>query len=267
MLPKRCPTPFSLQIRQWASRQLADYDARQPGSLFAEGVVLDVDAGYELQSCVTRLREARGERVIGYKVGCTSPTIRAQLGIDHCVSGRLYHSEQYDSGVELSRQRFANLAIEGELAVELSREPTEDDFAALKIPACVARVMPVIELHHHVMRGAEPSAGELIAHNAIHAGFVAGSGIVAQASTDEPTLAIFADDVLLDQCRGEALVHTIHSSLNWLRGMLRQRGDRLTAGQIVLTGSIPSLIPIQQDCSIRVETSPFGRAEARFVTR
>jgi 2-keto-4-pentenoate hydratase len=260
-------TSMASRIGEWASRQLADYDAHNPGSLFAEGVVLNVAQGYELQSAVAQLRLRRGERIIGYKVGCTSPKIRAQLGIDHCVTGRLFDSERHPSGAVLSRTQNANLAIEGELAVELSREPAEGDFSGVEVPACVARVVPVIELHHHVMRGAEPSAGELIAHNAIHAGFVAGSGIVAQASTDEPTLAIFADDVLLDQCRGEALVHTIHSSLNWLRGMLRQRGDRLTAGQIVLTGSIPSLIPIQQDCSIRVETSPFGRAEARFVTR
>ena len=149
--------------------------------MFAEGVVLDVAQGYELQSAVAQLRCGRGERVIGYKVGCTSPTIRAQLGIDHCVTGRLYDSEQHSSGAVLSRERFANLAIEGELAVELSHEPNEKDFCEsrpeVEIPACVARVFPVIELHNHVMRGEQPSAGELIANNAIHAGFVAGEPV------------------------------------------------------------------------------------------
>ena len=165
------------QIQQWASRQLADYDARQPGTMFSAGVVLDVPQAYELQSAVAKLRCDRGERVIGYKVGCTSPTIRAQLGIDHCVTGRLYDTEQHSSGAVLSRKRFAGLAIEGELAVELSREPNVDDFCEAGIPNCVARVFPVIELHNRVMRGEQPSAGELIANNAIHAGFVAGAGV------------------------------------------------------------------------------------------
>ena len=107
------------QISRWASRQLADYDARQPGTMFAEGVVLDVGQGYELQAAVAQLRCDRGERIIGYKVGCTSSVIRAQLGIDHCVTGRLFDSEQHSSGGVLSRKGFANLAIEGELAVEL----------------------------------------------------------------------------------------------------------------------------------------------------
>ncbi len=254
------------RIGRWASRQLADYDARQPGTVFAEGVVLDVAGGYELQSAVAQLRCDRGERIIGYKVGCTSPRIRAQLGIDHCVTGRLYDSEQHPSGAVLSRKGYANLAIEGELAVELSHKPTEKDFSGFEIPACVARVFPVIELHNHVMRGKRPSAGELIAHNALHAGFVAGCGVIPEESLDEPSLAILADDRLLDECEGPALIQTIRSSLKWLMEMVPDRGDRLSAGQIILTGSIPSLIPIREDCRIRVDAPPFGSVEVQFIT-
>ncbi|HJN10346.1 MAG TPA: hypothetical protein QF564_16790 [Pirellulaceae bacterium] len=260
------PASVTSRIRRWASRQLADYDARQPGSVFAEGVVLDVAGGYELQSAVAQLRRDRGERIIGYKVGCTSPTIRAQLGIDHCVTGRLYDSELHPSGAVLSRKGFTNLAIEGELAVELSHTPTEKDYSGCEIPTCVARVFPVIELHNHVMRGEQPSAGELIAHNALHAGFVAGCGVISGESLDEPSLAIFADDRLLDECEGVLLKQTIQSSLKWLMEMVRDRGDRLSAGQIILAGSIPSLIPIGEDCRIRVNAPPFGSVEVKFIT-
>ena len=144
----RLKASVTSQIQRWASRQLADYDACQPGTVFAEDVVLDVAQGYELQSAVADLRCDRGERTIGYKVGCTSPAIRAQLGINHCVSGRLYDSGHHASGAVLTRMGFANLAIEGELAVELSHEPNEKDFSGVEIPTCVARVFPVIELHN-----------------------------------------------------------------------------------------------------------------------
>jgi 2-keto-4-pentenoate hydratase len=233
--------------------------------------MLDVARGYELQSAVAQLRCDRGERIVGYKVGCTSPKIRAQLGIDHCVIGRLYDSEQHSSGAVLSRNGFANLAIEGELAVELSHEPKEEAFSGFEIPACVARVFPVIELHNHVMRGEQPSAGELIANNAIHAGFIVGDGISPNDVCDERSiessaLSIFADDRLLDECAGTALIQTINSSLKWLTEVVRDRGERLGAGQIVLTGSIPSLVPIVEDCSIRVDAPPFGGVEVKFIT-
>lgn len=127
-------TRADLQIGQWASRQLADYDTHNPGTVFADGVVLSVSEAYELQAAVAELRLRRGERIIGYKVGCTSPKIRAQLRIDHCVTGRLYESERHASGSVLQRSNYANLAIEGELAVELSREPTQDDVSDLAFP-------------------------------------------------------------------------------------------------------------------------------------
>jgi 2-keto-4-pentenoate hydratase len=236
--------------------------------MFAEGVVLDVAQGSELQSAVAELRQRRGEKIIGYKVGCTAPKVRAQLGIDHCITGRLYDSEKHESGAVLSRSEFANLAIEGELAVELSREPTPDDFVDGQIPACVSRVIPVIELHHFVVRGVQPSAGELIANNAIHGGIVVGRGVDAgeiKLSESEPSLAIYSDDQLLEGCSDSTLIQTINSSVKWLTEIVRDRGDRFSAGQIILTGSIPSLIPIEADCHLRIEAPPFGDAEATIV--
>jgi 2-keto-4-pentenoate hydratase len=160
-----------------AARQLADYDQRRPGTLFADGVELTIDQGYALQSAVTELRQKRGEKVVGYKVGCTSPTIRSQLGIDHCIMGSLFDSEQHPSGAILSGDSYSHLACEGELAIELSRQPSLTDFQSDGIPGCVSRVFPVIELHQYVTRAKSPNAAELIANNAIHAGVVAGSGI------------------------------------------------------------------------------------------
>ena len=171
----------------------------------------------------------------------------------------------------LSRRKLVNLAIEGELAVELSREPDIQDFREDGIPSCIRRIFPVIELHNHVIRGQQPTAGELIANNAIHAGFVEGTGINSSAlsgeqSLDTAELSIFADGRLLDQCVGPAIVQTIHSSLKWLTTVVRGTGERLRAGQIILTGSIPPLIPIAENCCLRVDTRPFGTVEAKLVT-
>ena len=52
------------QVGQWAARQLADYDRHDPGTLFAEGVVLNLADAYRLQSAVDELRTQRGERML-----------------------------------------------------------------------------------------------------------------------------------------------------------------------------------------------------------
>ena len=259
------PNARNADLDERAKRQLNDYDARQPGTMFSKGVVLSIAEGYELQAAVADLRCARGEQIIGYKVGCTAPKTRAQLGIDHCISGRIYESEKHSAGATLSRRKFANLAIEGELAIELSREPGSEDFIEGEVPKCVARVIPVIELHHFVLRSEKPSAGELIANNAIHGGIVVGDGIRPEdlrLAKVEPSLSIYLNDRLVESCAGQSLITTISSSVKWLSKMLRERGERLNAGQIVLTGSIPSLIPIESDCRVRIEAPPFGGVDA-----
>jgi 2-keto-4-pentenoate hydratase len=255
------------QLADLAARQLADFDARTPGTAFAEGLELDVAEAYAVQATVADLRQQRGEKVIGYKVGCTSPTIREQLGISHSITGRLFDSEQHVSGATLSRSDFASLAIEGELAIELACEPTPEDFAggANTIPQCVARVFPVIELHHLVMRGKRPTAGELIANNAIHGGVVAGRGVARDEIIGEASLSIFVDDERVEGCDGDVLIETIETSLAWLARIARERGEPLAAGQVILTGSVPGLIPITDDSHVRVEAPPFGQVEVQFT--
>ena len=256
-----------VEVGALAARQLEDYDTHQPGTLFAEGCVLNVQQAYELQNAVAKLRFQRGERLIGYKVGCTSSAIQEQLKISHRVRGFLFDTEQYESGVALARQSFDNLAIEGELAIELSREPREEDFADHLLPPCISRIFPVIELHNHVMRGQQASAGELIANNAIHAGFISGEGGLtpshfSETMFDGARLEIFLNNQLLGQCDGHSLLETIRLSLRWLWRELLQSSERLHGGQIVLTGSVPNLFPVGDACCIRVESVPFGDVSA-----
>lgn len=250
---------------RWAEQQILDYENRSPGSLFANGLSLTVEEGYRLQNAVTKLRIERGDRIVGHKVGCTSPKIRDQLGIKHRVTGRLYKSEWHHTGASLKLENYSKLAIEGELAVILRRTPTPSDFTQSGIPPCVSKIMPVIELHNHVMYSTPPSAGELIANNAIHAGFVAGTPADPPEDFSNARLSILIDGNAIESCGGFQLIDTIRSSLQWLHNSLETSGERLQKDEVILTGSVPSLIPITQGCMVQINASPFGETRATFV--
>jgi 2-keto-4-pentenoate hydratase len=122
----RCKMDFDLiafpgvlvDIERLAKRQLSDYDRHQPGGLFAGySIPMTVDDAYALQMAVVRLRVERGEQVAGYKVGCISPVVQAQLGLDRPVFGHVFGTEIHASGVVLDPDDFDGLAIEGEFAV------------------------------------------------------------------------------------------------------------------------------------------------------
>ena len=239
---------------------LADYDARTPGQLFGGPLDLTIAQAYALQAEIARLREQRGERVIGYKVGCTSRPIQTQLGVQEPIFRRLFDTECHPSGVHLSSARYANLAVEGEVAVRLSKDMPSELLSAEECREAIAEALPVIELHHYVLPGAWPPGEWLIASNGLHAGFV-----LAEAETRRSGMATFArnlsirinDFVVGSVEDAKALISQIES-LRWLAGRLSRFGLHLCKGQVILTGSPMNLYPVAPGSRVVVEAPPLG---------
>jgi 2-keto-4-pentenoate hydratase len=76
-----------------AAQLQADLDARRVRRLFAdERGPASVPQAYALQRRLRAVREARGEKVVGFKIGYTSPSVRKAglrtMGIDHSSGTR-----------------------------------------------------------------------------------------------------------------------------------------------------------------------------------
>src|SRR6516165_523598 len=97
-----------VDLQELAQRMLVDYDATTPCQVFGEPLDLTTVQAYALQAEPARLREQRGEIVIGYKVGCTSRVMQRQLGIDEPIFARVFDTGCFLSGEQLSFSRFAN---------------------------------------------------------------------------------------------------------------------------------------------------------------
>jgi 2-keto-4-pentenoate hydratase len=249
-----------VDLQELAQRMLADYDARTPGQLFGGPLDLTTAQAYALQAEIARLREQRGERVIGYKVGCTSRPIQTQLGVQEPIFGRLFDSECHPSGVHLSAACYANLAVEGEMAVRLSRDLPGEPLSAGACREAIPEVFPVIELHHYVLPTTWPPGQWLIASNGMHAGFVS-----AQAETCCSGLANFAhslsiriNNVVVDAVEDAAALTRPIESLRWLAGRLSRFGLHLCKGQVILTGSPMNLYPVTPGSRVVVEAPPLG---------
>ncbi len=101
------------ELRRMAMRQSADYDAKTPGRLSCQPLAITVALAYPVQAEVGRLRERRGERIIGYKVGCTSKPIQEQLRMQEPIFGRIFDTGCFRSGASLSQRSHAPRACPG----------------------------------------------------------------------------------------------------------------------------------------------------------
>jgi len=253
-----------------AERMLTDYDNADPGTVFGEGLRLSLPDAWQLQGAVATLREARGETITGYKIGCVAEENRRQMGVPHPVWGRLWNTEQFASGATLQKSDYANLAIEGEFAVVLNRDIDPARSTLDDIAESVAEVFPVIELHNLVMRGDDPKGHELIANNAIHAGVIRGEGCCPEASATTD-LNILFDGKPVDAWQSVTWPGEILEATGWLVGELNQRGITLRQGDItlhqgdtILTGALGPPILVADIHHVNVTSTQFGDVQAFF---
>lgn len=251
-----------MDIEQLAKRQLSDYDRHQPGSLFAGySIPITVDDAYALQMAVARLREQRGEPVAGYKVGCISPVMQTQLGLDRPVFGHVFTTEIHRSGVVLNPDDFDGLAIEGEFAVRIARDIPDANWLQNHPDEAISSGFVVIELHNYVFRNSPHNAQELIGNNAIHAGVVLPPSeppLNHPSALLNTSIQVSRNGAPLGTADGRALPEGPFGSVVQLARHLAGFGRSLRRGQIVLTGSALPLYRVAEGERIEASCDGFG---------
>ena len=79
----------------------------------------DLSDAYAVQMAWTAMRERRGEKVMGRKIGLTAKAVQDQLGVDQPDYGTLWQSSFYEArngGVTVPAGDFISPRIEGEVA-------------------------------------------------------------------------------------------------------------------------------------------------------
>ena len=99
----------------FAKRILNDYDAKNPSAIFKEKINISNADALNIQLEVSKLRERRGEEVIGYKIGCVSNETQKIMGFTQPAYGRLWNKELHTDGVNLNKRNYTNPAMKQNL--------------------------------------------------------------------------------------------------------------------------------------------------------
>lgn len=241
-----------------ARRQLAAYDGRlsiaPPGT---SDPSFDNERGYEVLARILELRRARGERMVGRKLGFTNRNIWLEYGVDSPNWAPVYDTTlvRHDGdSLAFSLQRMMAPRIEPEIAFGLGGAVTpamRSPQAVLPAIAWVAPAFEIVDCHYPdwKFRGADT-----IAQQALH-----GALILGRQRTLDPKWAERLVDELRD-CRatlyrdGEvadrgvganALGHPL-LALAFLAEMLagQPQFPPLAAGEVITTGTLTAALPI-----------------------
>ena len=247
-----------------ANKILQDYDLKNPGTIFKEKKIISNEEALLIQSNVARLRQKRGEEIIGYKIGCVSKDTQKKMGFTQPASGYLWKNELHNSGVILNKKDYTNPAMEAEFGVILNRDIKPDLASFDYILQSIEGVYPLIEIHNLVFYGSEPYGAELLANNAIHAGIIIGPETKILSEKVETDLKLIYDNEIIDTWTNKIWPNDMLSEIERLIEELAKNNNFLKKGNLILTGAYGFPVPINEKKLIQVTSSAFGDVEATF---
>ena len=248
----------------FANKILEDYDFKNPGVIFKEKKIITNEDALLIQSNVARLREKRGEKVIGYKIGCVSKDTQKKMGFNQPACGYLWKSELYASGAELNKKDYTNPAMEAEFGVILNRDINPEISSYNYILESIEGIYPLIEIHNLVFYGNEPYGAELLANNAIHAGIVIGPETKLPLEKVETDLKLIYDKEVVDTWTNKIWPNDMLSEIEWLVKEQSKKNNYLKKGDLILTGAYGFPVPINDKKLVEVTSSAFGDVTATF---
>ena len=253
------------EIENLSNKILEDYDNKIPSSIFKEKKRITNEIALLIQSKVAKLREKRGEEIIGYKIGCISKDTQKKMGFNQPASGYLWNTELHKSGATLNKKNFTNPAMEAEFGVILNRDIKPELVSFDYILDSIEGIYPLIEIHNLIFHGEEPFGSELLANNAIHSGVILGTECKAKNNPIETDLKLIYDKEIIETWSKKKWPSDMLSEIEWLVKDQANKNNFLRKGNLILTGAYGFPVPINERKLIEVTSSAFGNVEATFI--
>jgi 2-keto-4-pentenoate hydratase len=200
---------------------------------------------YAAQEALCALWLPRLGAIAGRKIAVTTKVMQELMGIDHPCGGMIFASRIHRSPASIVKADYVNVRVECELAVRLGRDLPKGPAPCTRETArqAVGEIMAAFELiedRHADYKACK--ALSLIADNAWNGGIVIGEAKPPPSGSDLNGIV----GRLQRNGKEEAVGKTDDpmGALAWLANLAAERGRPMTAGMVVITGSVVATVDI-----------------------
>lgn len=208
---------------------------------------LTAEDGYEIQNELIKRKMDKGTRKIGLKIGLTSRVKMVQMNIHIPIYGHLLNDMRIEDGEDLSVSELIHPRVESEIAFIMGKDLYGEDLAVADVMGAVDSVVCAMEILDSRYTNFDFRLPDTVADNASSSRFIMGSKLVdptdIQLENLNVTLAINGERV--GKGFGSAVMGHPANSVAMLAGILAKQGEKIEAGQIILTGGITKAIPFK----------------------
>lgn len=224
---------------------------------------------YAVQASGARIRERRGDRVVGVKLGFTSKAKAEQMGVSDVIIGVLHESMRLGPDDRPDMAQWLHPRIEPEVAFRLGREVDLADPEA-DILAAVSDVAPALEIIDSRYENFKFSLTDVVADNTSAAGFVLGDWlpydeVAANHDLADLDVSLDLDDATVGSGNSADILGSPLTALQAAQRMARSYGLKLPAGSIILAGAATAAVALSAGSVVTATVSGLG--SVRFTSR
>jgi 2-oxopent-4-enoate/cis-2-oxohex-4-enoate hydratase len=228
---------------------------------------ITIEDAYQIQQQMLARRMARGEKVVGKKIGVTSRAVMDMLNVHQPDFGWLLDGMVFNEGEAIPAHTLIQPRAEGEIAFVLKRDLMGPGVTAADVLAATEGVMACFEIVDSRIRDWKIRIQDTVADNASCGVLVLGDRIVDPRSVDLGTCGMVLEkngEIVATGAGAAALGHPCNA-VAWLANTLGRLGIPLKAGEVILSGSLAALIPVQAGDNLRISIGGIGGCSVRFV--
>jgi 2-keto-4-pentenoate hydratase len=212
---------------------------------------------YTVQQLNVAARVAAGERIVGRKIGLTSPAVQHQLGVDQPDFGALFASMAYGDNQPIALGELIQPKVEAEIALVLEHDLTHERHTYADLIRATAYAVAAIEVVDSRIEGWNIRFVDTVADNASSARFVLGSRPAC-------AMTLSSDTEVLSRGNGFACLGNPLNAAAWLADRMVQLGTPLRAGDVLMTGALGPMVTVTQAGTFSAQIDGLGSVRATF---
>jgi 2-oxopent-4-enoate/cis-2-oxohex-4-enoate hydratase len=235
--------------------------------LTSRGLEISIEDAYHIQQRMLARRIEQGEKVVGKKIGVTSQAVMNALGVHQPDFGWLLDGMVYNEGESIPFDTLIQPKAEGEIAFLLKKDLQGPGVTAADVLAATEGVMACFEIVDSRIRDWKIRIQDTVADNASCGVFVLGDQLVDIRNLDLALCGMVLEkngEIVVTGAGAATLGHPVNAMV-WLANTLGRLGIALKAGDIVLSGALGAMVPVQKGDNLRVTIGGIGGCSVRFV--
>lgn len=260
-----------------AARRLhrAEREVKQIRPISLSHPQLDMVDAYAIQKAWLDIKLAEGLRVIGHKIGLTSRAMQMAMQIDEPDFGTLLDDMKFEQQEAIDVSQFLDPRIEVELAFVLKEDLIQGKRAEMTVEQVLSAtdyVAPSLEIIAARSHRVDPETGrprrvfDTIADNAANAGILLGAERISPQDTDLRWVSalLYRNGIIEETGVAAGVLGHPARGIIWLARKLRDFGEVLQAGEIILSGSFTRPIEVREGDEFHADFGAFGSVGCRF---